>query len=200
MKTSSQQDNAKNRSSPLVLLAAGGTGGHLFPAQALAEALARRDIIVDLATDHRAERYGNKFPARHIHIVASETLRSRGPISIARTALVLGIGLGQALRLMGRMRPAAVVGFGGYPTMPPLLAASLRGIPTIIHEQNAVMGRANRLLARRVDAIATSFAGVVEGTPALNRKASRTGNPVRAMVLAAAKTPYSAADHPMAIV
>ena len=114
---------------PLVLLAAGGTGGHLFPAEALAHALARRGVTVDLATDERAERYGSRFPARDIHVIASETVRSRNPISLARTAALLGIGALQAFRLLGRIRPSAVVGFGGYPTVPPVLAAALRGIP-----------------------------------------------------------------------
>jgi UDP-N-acetylglucosamine--N-acetylmuramyl-(pentapeptide) pyrophosphoryl-undecaprenol N-acetylglucosamine transferase len=175
---------------PLVLLAAGGTGGHLFPAEALAEALARRGVIVDLATDHRAERYGYRFPAQRIHVVASETLRGRDPVSIARTAVMLGIGVVQALRLIGDIKPAAVVGFGGYPTIPPVMAATLRNIPTVIHEQNAVMGRANRLLALRVGAIATSFAGVLDRAPKLNVKATRTGNPVRSLVIAAATQPY----------
>jgi len=139
---------------PLVLLAAGGTGGHLFPAEALAEALRNRGVIVDLATDDRAERYGKKFPAREVHVIASETVRGRDPISLARTAAMLGFGTLQALRLLGRIKPSAVVGFGGYPTVPPVLAATLRKIPTLIHEQNAVMGRANRLLAPRVTAIA----------------------------------------------
>jgi len=121
------------RTAPLVLVAAGGTGGHLFPAQALAEALARRGIIVDLATDHRAEHYGDKFPGRNIHIIASETLRGRGPISLARTVVKLGIGTTQAWLLLGRIKPAAVVGFGGYPTIPPVMAATLRNIPTMIH-------------------------------------------------------------------
>jgi UDP-N-acetylglucosamine--N-acetylmuramyl-(pentapeptide) pyrophosphoryl-undecaprenol N-acetylglucosamine transferase len=179
---------------PLVLLAAGGTGGHLFPAQALAEALARRGVVVDLATDHRAERYGEKFPARNIHIISSDTLRRRDPISMVRATAMLGIGALQALRLIGRIKPAAVVGFGGYPTIPPLTAAALRNIPSVIHEQNAVMGRANRLLAPRVSAIATSFAGVLERAPKLNVKATRTGNPVRAMVIEAASTPYVGPD------
>jgi UDP-N-acetylglucosamine--N-acetylmuramyl-(pentapeptide) pyrophosphoryl-undecaprenol N-acetylglucosamine transferase len=179
---------------PLVLLAAGGTGGHLFPAQALAEALARRGMIIDLATDHRAEHYGNKFPARNIHIVASDTLRSRDPFSIARTGMMLGIGTTQAWLLIGRTKPAAVVGFGGYPTIPPVVAATLRSIPTVIHEQNAVMGRANRLLASRVTAIATSFAGVLDREPKLSIKVTRTGNPVRAMVVAAARTPFGGRD------
>ena len=179
---------------PLVLLAAGGTGGHLFPAQALAEALVRRGIVVDLATDHRAERYGHRFPARSIHVVASETLRARDPIAVLRTAAMLGIGAMQALRLIGRIRPVAVVGFGGYPTIPPVIAATLRNIPTLIHEQNAVMGRANRLLAPRVGAIALSFAGVLDAQPKLNKKATRTGNPVRSMVAAAALEPYPSPD------
>ena len=147
---------------PVVLLAAGGTGGHLFPAEALAEVLTRRGITVDLATDHRAERYGSKFPARQVHIIASETLRGRDPISLGRAAARLGLGLIQALRVLGRIKPAAIVGFGGYPTIPPVAAGTLRNIPTLIHEQNAVIGRANRLLAARVTAIATSFAAVLE--------------------------------------
>jgi UDP-N-acetylglucosamine--N-acetylmuramyl-(pentapeptide) pyrophosphoryl-undecaprenol N-acetylglucosamine transferase len=179
---------------PLVLLAAGGTGGHLFPAEALAEALARRGVIVDLATDDRAERYGKKFPARNVHVIASETVRGRDPLSLARTAALLGVGTLQGLRVMGRIRPSAVVGFGGYPTVPPVLAATLRRIPTLIHEQNAVMGRANRLLAPRVDAIATSFAGVLDREPRLAAKATRTGNPVRPAVIAASATPFDVPD------
>ena len=179
---------------PLVLLAAGGTGGHLFAAEALAEALSRRGTSVALATDHRAERYGKTFPARDIHVIASATVRGRNPLSLARTAAMLGIGTMQGLRLLARMRPAAVVGFGGYPTIPPVLAATLRKIPTVIHEQNAVLGRANRFLAPRVDAIATSFAGVLDREGKLNAKATRTGNPVRPAVIAAAATPYAAPE------
>jgi UDP-N-acetylglucosamine--N-acetylmuramyl-(pentapeptide) pyrophosphoryl-undecaprenol N-acetylglucosamine transferase len=185
---------------PLVLLAAGGTGGHLFPAEALAEALGRRGVAVDLATDDRAERYGKKFPARQIHVIASETVRGRDPVALARTAAKLGIGMIQALRLIGRIQPSAVVGFGGYPTVPPVLAATLKGVPTLIHEQNAVMGRANRLLASRVKAIATSFAGVLDGDPKLGAKATRTGNPVRPAVIAAATMPYAAPEATLRLV
>jgi UDP-N-acetylglucosamine--N-acetylmuramyl-(pentapeptide) pyrophosphoryl-undecaprenol N-acetylglucosamine transferase len=201
MNRSSQQDKEKDRST-LVLLAAGGTGGHLFPAEALAEALMRRGVIVDLATDDRAERYGKKFPARHVHLITSATLRSRGPFSLLRTLVMLTAGTWQALRLLGRIEPAAVVGFGGYPTVPPIAAATLRNIPTVIHEQNAVMGRANRLLARRVTAIALSFAGILENNPKLKRKCRRTGNPVRANVLAAAAKSYlvPAATGPLRLV
>jgi UDP-N-acetylglucosamine--N-acetylmuramyl-(pentapeptide) pyrophosphoryl-undecaprenol N-acetylglucosamine transferase len=176
---------------PLILLAAGGTGGHLFPAEALAVALAKRGVTVDLATDERATRYGTAFPARTTHVIPSDTLRSRNPIALAKTIWSLGFGFGQAVRLLGQIRPSAVVGFGGYPTIPPLLAASLRRIPTVIHEQNGVMGRANRLLASRVTAIATSFPGVLANDAALAAKATHTGNPVRPTVVAAAATPYA---------
>jgi UDP-N-acetylglucosamine--N-acetylmuramyl-(pentapeptide) pyrophosphoryl-undecaprenol N-acetylglucosamine transferase len=179
---------------PLVLLAAGGTGGHLFPAEALAEALGRRGVAVDLATDARAERYGGKFPARQIHIIPSDTVRSRNPLALIRTGAILGTGMVKAFALLGRIKPAAVVGFGGYPTIPPVLAATLRGVSTVIHEQNAVMGRANRLLAPRVSAIATSFAGVLDADPALAGKGTRTGNPVRPAVITAAANSYAAAD------
>ena len=177
-----------------VLLAAGGTGGHLFPAEALAAALAKRGIAVELATDGRAKRYSDSFPADAIHVIPSATIRGRNPLSLARTGFTLAHGLAAAWRTLGTLRPAVVVGFGGYPTLPPVAAATLRGIPTVIHEQNGVMGRANRLLAPRVTAIATSFAGVLDNDPALAAKATRTGNPVRPAVVAAAATPYAPPD------
>ena len=188
------RSDGSHGSAPLVLLAAGGTGGHLFPAEALAAALASRGLQVDLATDKRAARYGNRFPARHVHIIPSETVRGRDPLSLARSTAILSFGILRAYSLLGKLWPAAVVGFGGYPTIPPVMAATWRRIPTLIHEQNAVMGRANRLLARRVSAIATSFSGVVDADAKLARKATHTGNPVRPAVLAAATTSYGAPE------
>lgn len=172
-----------------ILLAAGGTGGHLFPAEALAAELGRRGHVVELATDERADKYGRDFPARAVDIIASATFKGRDPIAFSRAVFRLGLGTWQAWRLLGRLRPRAVIGFGGYPTFPPLLAAQLRGIPTILHEQNAVMGRANRALAARVDRIALSFPAVslLGGFAA---KAVETGNPVRDMVISAARVPY----------
>jgi UDP-N-acetylglucosamine--N-acetylmuramyl-(pentapeptide) pyrophosphoryl-undecaprenol N-acetylglucosamine transferase len=126
-------------------------------------------------------------------VIPSATLRGRNPLAYAKAAAVIGFGVAQAYRLLGRLRPAAVVGFGGYPSIPTVLAAALRGIPSVIHEQNGVMGRANRLLAPRVRAIATSFAGVLDSEPALAAKATRTGNPLRPAVIAAA-TPYAAPE------
>ena len=181
------------RAAPLVLLAAGGTGGHLFPAEALAVALARRGIVVDLATDERATRYGHDFPARTTHVIPSATIRGRDPISMLKTVSALALGAGKALLMLRRTRPAAVVGFGGYPTLPPLLAATLRRIPTVIHDANAVMGRANRMLAPRVSAIATSFPGITLDA-AFSAKATFTGNPIRPAVIAAAAVAYPALD------
>jgi UDP-N-acetylglucosamine--N-acetylmuramyl-(pentapeptide) pyrophosphoryl-undecaprenol N-acetylglucosamine transferase len=182
-----------SRDSKLVLLAAGGTGGHLFPAQALAVALKARGIEVDLATDERAERYGHDFPARQTHMIPSATIRGRDPVSMAKTLATLGIGAMKSLRLLRKVRPAAVVGFGGYPTLPPVLAATLRGIPTVIHDANAVMGRANRMLAPRVKAIATSFPNMTLDA-ALAEKATFTGNPVRPAVIAAGAQPFAALE------
>jgi UDP-N-acetylglucosamine--N-acetylmuramyl-(pentapeptide) pyrophosphoryl-undecaprenol N-acetylglucosamine transferase len=173
-----------------ILLAAGGTGGHLFPAAALAAALARRGAAVELATDDRAPKYGVDFPARAIHPIPSATTTGAGAFSKARAALVLGVGLAAALQLVGRLRPRAVVGFGGYPTVPPLLAAALTGAPSVLHEQNAVMGRANRFLAPRVSLIAAGFPELKGVDATARAKARYTGNPVRANVIAAAATPY----------
>jgi UDP-N-acetylglucosamine--N-acetylmuramyl-(pentapeptide) pyrophosphoryl-undecaprenol N-acetylglucosamine transferase len=181
---------------PLVVVAAGGTGGHLFPAEALAVALAKRGVAIDLATDERAAHYGHEFPARRTHIIPSATVRGRDPVSLARTGFRLARGTLRAFRLLGTLGPAAVVGFGGYPTIPPVLAASWRRIPTLIHEQNGVMGRANRLLSTRVRAIATSFPGALAREPALAAKATHTGNPVRPAVIEAAKVLYVPPSRP----
>ena len=178
-----------------VLVAAGGTGGHLFPAEALASALTGRGIAVHLATDHRAARFGGAFNEQTIHVVASATLHARNPLAAARTAAMLGAGFVQAWTLLGRLKPAAVIGFGGYPTIPPVLAATWRGVPSLIHDANAVIGRANRFLAPRVSAIATTFPDLFAGRAELEAKATLTGNPVRAAVIAAAASPYPALDN-----
>ena len=173
----------------LILLCAGGTGGHLFPAESLAVALNKRGITVDLATDHRAAHF--KFPARNVHLIPSATLRGRDPLSIAKTAALLTYGTWKAGRILKRVRPAAVVGFGGYPTVPPVMAATMKNIPSVLHEQNGVMGRANRMLAARVTAIATGFR-VLKNADELTAKITFTGNPVRPAVLAAAAGAYDA--------
>jgi UDP-N-acetylglucosamine--N-acetylmuramyl-(pentapeptide) pyrophosphoryl-undecaprenol N-acetylglucosamine transferase len=179
---------ASNRNN-LILLAAGGTGGHLFPAEALAIALQQRGAIIELATDARAAHF--QFPARSVHLIPSATVRGKNPLALANTAAMLVLGTAKAWSLIGRIKPAVAVGFGGYPTVPPLFAASLRGVPTVLHEQNGVMGRANRLLASRVTRIATGFPTLQQLDPRLRAKVVFTGNPVRPQVVAAAATPYA---------
>jgi UDP-N-acetylglucosamine--N-acetylmuramyl-(pentapeptide) pyrophosphoryl-undecaprenol N-acetylglucosamine transferase len=173
----------------VILLAAGGTGGHLFPAEALAHELIGRGWAVHLATDDRAERFAGHFPAAAIHPIQSATMGSKNPVALLGAFWKIWRGVRQASAVIGRLRPAAVVGFGGYPTLPPIYAATRRKVPTLIHEQNAVMGRANRALAGRVDAIAGGF--LPEDSTAAGAKTVTTGNPVRPAVLEAAKTPYS---------
>ncbi|MCY0147867.1 undecaprenyldiphospho-muramoylpentapeptide beta-N-acetylglucosaminyltransferase [Hoeflea sp. G2-23] len=172
----------------LFLLSAGGTGGHLFPAEALAHELTARGHTVHLVTDSRAQRFAGKFPASEIHIVRSATIGSKNPIKVARALWTLFQGVREAGVLIRRIRPDAVIGFGGYPTIPPLIAASNAGLPTMIHEQNAVMGRANKALAGRVKAIAGGF--LPQGKGKYADKTVITGNPVRPEVLAAAAIPY----------
>ena len=169
-----------------VLLAAGGTGGHLFPAEALAHELVARGYAVHLATDERARQWTGEFPAGETHVIPSATIAGKNPVTLARAGLKLLTGYFSARRLIGRLRPVAVVGFGGYPTLPPLLAARRMGVPTMIHEANAVMGRANRWLAPRVDLIAMGFGGGGQSGVVV------TGNPVRPAILEAAELPYPA--------
>ena len=179
---------------PLILLAAGGTGGHLFPAEALGVELIKRGLRVRLATDARALRYSGLFSKDNIDVVPSETVRGRSPLALARTAFMLGYGTLVAANLVRRLKPAAVVGFGGYPTVPPLMAARLLRVPGIIHDANAVLGRANRFLSTRVNAIATSLPGVLDRDPALAGKATTVGTPMRPAILAAAAVNYASPE------
>ena len=175
---------------PLVVLAAGGTGGHLFPAEALSHALHRAGARVALITDTRAAEYAGNFPAESIHAVPAATPSGKSPVAMAKAALVLLKGGLAARQAIKQLRPAIVVGFGGYPTVPPVFAAALMGVPTLLHEQNAVIGRANRFLASRVKAIATGFAEVGGLTPEQATKCTQVGNPVRPAVIDAA-SPYA---------
>ena len=173
-----------------ILLAAGGTGGHLFPAESLAIVLARRGYAVELATDDRAMRYGDAFPARAIHMIPAATPRGGSLFAKVLAALTLARGTLSSLLLLSRVKPLCVVGFGGYPTVPPLLAAAMLRVPCMLHDQNAVLGKANRFLAGRVDAIGSGFPAL-GGVPAnLRSRVTCTGNPVRPAVIEAACLPY----------
>lgn len=171
------------------VLMAGGTGGHLFPAMALAQELRRRGHVIHLMTDHRVAEYGRGFPAREIHIVPAATPSIGNPFKFVLAGFKILGGTAVAWSKLREVRPAAVIGFGGYPTFPPFLAASLAGIPGVLHEQNAVMGRANRALARYARVIALSFERTARAEP-YAAKSLVTGNPVRDRVKAVADEAY----------
>ena len=180
-----------------ILLAAGGTGGHLFPAEALAAELLARGERVALMTDARSAAFDSAaFAAAERFVLRGSGLSGRGPVRAARGALALAAGTVQARGLLARLNAAAVVGFGGYPSVPPLLAAlSMLGAQrpaTVLHEQNGVLGRANRLLAARADALALSFAATTR-VPAGARSVV-VGNPVRPALAALAGEPYPGTD------
>ena len=171
----------------LFLLAAGGTGGHMIPAHALAEELMRRGHRVALVTDARGAKIPGLFAGVDVHVLPAGRLGG-GVLGWIKAAKGIWQGRTAARALIRDLEPAAVVGFGGYPALPALLAALSLGLPTALHEQNAVLGRVNRLLARRVRALATAYARVdrVPGSV----EAVVVGNPVRAEVLALRDQPY----------
>lgn len=178
----------------LIVLSAGGTGGHLFPAQALAEELVRRGYAIHLMTDHRVGEYGKRFPAADVHIIPSATVTPSKPLKVPGQLYKLMSGVKEARSNFQLLEPLAVVGFGGYPSVPPLVAAISKGIPSFIHEQNAIMGRANRMLASRVTAVASSFPKLASLAPKVVSKVNYVGNPVRDTVLAASYKPYVAPE------
>jgi len=171
------------------LLAAGGTGGHLFPALSLREALLKRGWRVAIATDKRAGTYISGVPAEDFSAIEAATISAVNPLKAAISVMKLGRGVLQSRRLIKRLSADVVVGFGGYPTVPPVLAARSLSVPALVHEQNAVLGRANRLLLKAGAALATGFPDP-KGAEAARRRVF-TGNPVRAAVLEAAERGYA---------
>ncbi len=187
-----------NAKTPLIVIAAGGTGGHMFPAQALAEAMLRKGWRVKLSTDARGARYTSGFPhVVEIEQVNSATFARGGLLAKAMVPLRILGGVISASRAMRRERPDIVVGFGGYPAIPAMAAATVLGLPRMLHEQNGVLGRVNQIFARRVNKVAcgtwpTDLPGDVQGI--------HIGNPVRKTVLDRAGAPYIApGDYPMSI-
>ncbi len=178
----------------LVALAAGGTGGHLFPAQALAEELVRRGYVTVLMSDARAKKYGDRFPALEIVEIPSSTITPGRPWKVPFQLFRLWRGFNKARAFLGKNRPLVVAGFGGYPSFPPIWAAGKLEFPVLIHEQNAVMGRANRAVARKATLIASSFPEITNLPEGLAEKVRFTGNPVRQAVLDAAEMPYEPPD------
>ena len=181
---------AQSQRYPIVLVA-GGTGGHVFPAEALAEALRERGYTLALFTDQRGESYKGELGQLPTHRISAGRIDG-GWMNKIKGGLSLITGAAQSRRLFRQLTPSVVVGFGGYASVPAMWAATGMRIPTVIHEQNALMGRANRLLASRVTAIGTSFPNVIGIKPSDKAKAVMTGNPVRAAVRALRDTPYIA--------
>lgn len=177
----------------LFFLAAGGTGGHMVPAHALAEELTRRGHRVVLVTDERGTRFPGLFDGVETHILPAGRV-SGGPLGWLRAAQAIRAGRAMALRLCRDLEPAAVMGFGGYPALPTLLAAFKAKIPAAVHEQNAVLGRVNRLVAGRVGAVATAYPDVQRVPARAAMKVRLVGNPVRREVLGLRDRPYPPLD------
>lgn len=181
---------------PFLLIAAGGTGGHMFPAQALAEEMLKKGWRVKLSTDARGARYTGGFPhTTEIEQISSATFARGGIIAKALVPFRIAVGVVGSVIKMMRDRPDVVIGFGGYPSIPAMAAATVLRLPRMIHEQNGVLGRVNKLFAPRVDAIAcgtwpTDLPEGIEGV--------HVGNPVRASVLDRAGAGYiQPGDYPM---
>jgi UDP-N-acetylglucosamine--N-acetylmuramyl-(pentapeptide) pyrophosphoryl-undecaprenol N-acetylglucosamine transferase len=159
------------------VVAAGGTGGHMFPAEALARELASRGWRVVLATDARGEQYAHAFPAEER--LALDAATGSGPIGLLKAGLAILKGVGQAQSAFARIGADVVVGFGGYPSAPALVAAVATRRPTLIHEQNAVLGRTNRMLAPAVGSVASAFPILGRAPAKVKARAKLVGNPVR---------------------
>ncbi len=176
--------------SPVIVLAAGGTGGHVFPAEALARELLGRGLRVVLMTDQRGGKFSDDLAVPAYRVRAS-TL-GKGIVGKARSFIEMGIGVFQARRRLRKLGATAVVGFGGYPSVPALYAATQLGIPILLHEQNAILGRANRAMMGKAKLVATSFPHVAGLKAGNNVRLIQTGNPVRPAFAALRATPYVA--------
>lgn len=182
-----------NEKAKTILLSSGGTGGHMTPAGALAHDLVSRGYRVEIVTDVRGRKYQSMFPGMNMHVVRAGTM-NKGITGKVGGLANLGLGILQAMKLIRRLKPAVVVGFGGYPSVPGVYAAQKLGVPTIIHEQNAIIGKANALLAGKADKIALSLPDVVGLDEDEKNKCIVTGNPVRPEIAALYTKPYPALD------
>ncbi|WP_421859730.1 undecaprenyldiphospho-muramoylpentapeptide beta-N-acetylglucosaminyltransferase [Oceanicaulis sp.] len=171
-----------------VLIAAGGTGGHMFPARAAADALIARGWSVKLVTDARGAKHARDFPGDGVTEIEASSPFSKNPVKMAQSALKLTTGVFQARRILAEYQPHVVAGFGGYPAFPALTAAWMNSVPRVIHEQNAVLGRVNRLFAGSVVSVASGFTRLDKMPDSAVHAV--TGNPVRAQVLQAREVEY----------
>ena len=176
------------KSKPVLLIAAGGTGGHMFPAEALAWEFYKLDWLVVLITDERGLRFSNKFPPNIIKFVQeSSSLVFRNPFRFSKAILLILISVFQTLRVFIKLKPKVVIGFGGYPSFPVILTAKLLNVKSVVHEQNAVLGRVNKLFSKSVKMVACSFWPTKAPQGA---KICFTGNPIRSGVLEKGHRPF----------
>tara|TARA_Y100001936_G_scaffold254164_1_gene326116 strand:+ start:19463 stop:20620 length:1158 start_codon:yes stop_codon:yes gene_type:complete len=173
----------------LIVLAAGGTGGHVFPAEALASELISRGYELALLTDKRAQAYKGTLGSLNRHIIFSSKPLTHKYISFAASSIFTAVSIISAWRVLKTLSPSLVVGFGGYVSLPTIIAARFNRISTIIHEQNAVLGRANQILAPMAKNIATSFPET-KGTDSYQGKVTQTGNPVREEIITLCEQSY----------
>ncbi len=174
---------------PLIVLAAGGTGGHVFPAEALARELLGRGMRVVLFTDQRGNKFSVDLSVQVYRVRASSL--GKGVFGRVRSVIEMGLGVLHAGRLLRKLKPKIVVGFGGYPSVPALYAAARANIPLILHEQNAILGRANRAMLPKARIVATSFPSVAGLKSVEGVRVIQTGNPVRPAFAALRATPYT---------
>jgi len=177
----------------LVLISAGGTGGHMFPAEALARDLIGRGYRVALATDKRGEKYKPFADGIPVYVLKSGAMKA-GLLAKFQAGIALSFGILQGKKLVDKLKPAIVVGFGGYPSFPAVYAAQKKNIPTIIHEQNAILGKANAMLAPKADRIATAWPNINGIKESDSVRVVVTGNPVRPDIAALYNKPYPALE------
>ena len=182
--------NEKSNNNSPIVLASGGTGGHIFPAQSLAAELKTRGYQLILLTDKRGYRFGGNLSDIEKYRIRSGSPLVPGLLGKSLGMIRLLIGISEASKLLHQIQPSVVIGFGGYPSVPVLIAASRKGITTVIHEQNAVLGRANKLLASRVLSIATSFENTCGISLKNKGKVTHSGNPIRTSIAALGKLQY----------
>lgn len=175
---------------PLVVIAAGGTGGHMFPAQAFAEEMRARGWTIALVTDERGKTYATQFPADWRLVVDAATFGSKLPHKLLGSAIKLRKGTADARKNFEKTKPSLIAGFGGYPSYPSLSAARAMGLPIIIHEQNSVLGRVNRLFAKSARIVACGFDRLDRLPPAADDRKRVVGNPVRNPIRAVRDKPY----------
>ena len=186
-------DKERKNMTQTVMICAGGTGGHMFPALSLAEDLKSRGCRVVVVTDKRAVKYTDGYDDLNVNVISSSTLPS-GLLGKVKGLFLLAYGYFQSHRLINKYAPSLVIGFGGYPSMPPMIVAQRGDIMTIIHEQNAVLGKANAYLATKADRIALSLPEMSSLDEQDSMRAVVTGNPVRSEISALYSHPYNTPD------